>query len=85
MESDCGALFFLDRARGDAGADSDYDVAVFLNTIDDRWAELDRLARLRVRLLDETGAFLDAKPNLSAAYTERSPLMHEVREDGVEV
>jgi len=78
-------VLFGSRARGDAAADSDYDVAVFLNTMDDRWAELDRLARLRVSLLDETGAFLDAKPYLSAAYSERSPLMHEVREDGVEL
>ena len=41
--------------------------------------------RLRVDLLDETGAFLDAKPYLSAAYGERSPLMHEVRADGVDL
>ncbi|HEX4159719.1 MAG TPA: nucleotidyltransferase domain-containing protein [Rhizomicrobium sp.] len=78
-------VLFGSRARGDASADSDYDVAVFLHSMDDRWAELDRLARLRVDLLDETGAFLDAKPYLSTAYAERSPLMHEVRADGVDL
>ena len=78
-------VLFGSRARGDAGADSDYDVAVFLHSMDDRWAELDRLARLRVDLLDETGFFLDAKPYLSAAYAERSPLMHEVRADGIDL
>ena len=78
-------VLFGSRARGEAGADSNYDVAVFLHSMDDRWAELDRLARLRVDLLDETGAFLDAKPYLSAAYGERSPLMYEVRADGVDL
>lgn len=50
-------VLFGSRARGDAHEDSDYDVAIFLKTLPDRWAELDRLADLRVRFLDETGAF----------------------------
>ena len=56
-----------------------------LHSMDDRWVELDRLARLRVDMLDETGAFLDAKPYLSAAYEDRSPLMHEVRAHGIDL
>ncbi len=67
------------RARGDAREDSDYDVAIFLKSLPDRWAELDRLARLRVELLDETGAFFDVKPYPASAYRERSALMHEIR------
>ena len=55
-------VLFRSRVRGDAGADSDCDVAVFLKTLPDPWRELDRLADLRVRFLDETGAFFDAKP-----------------------
>src|SRR5690242_17564731 len=69
-------VLFGSRARGEAGPDSDYDVAVFLNTLPDRWAELDRLADLRVRFLDESGAFFDAKPYPVAAYRDSSPLMH---------
>lgn len=69
-------------ARGEARPDSDYGVAVFLGGMPDRWAELDRLADLRVRFLDETGAFLDAKPYSTAAYRDTTPLMHEIRRDG---
>jgi uncharacterized protein len=79
------AVLFGSRARGDARPDSDYDVAVFLKSLPDRWAELDRLAKLRVDFLDETDAFFDAKPYLADAYYERSPLMLEIRRDGLEL
>lgn len=78
-------VLFGSRARGEARPDSDYDVAVFFNALPDRWAELDRLADLRVRFLDETGAFFDAKPYPIAAYRDATPLMHEIRRDGLEL
>ena len=81
-------VLYGSRARGDALPDSDYDVAVFLNGmtgVSDRWAELDRVAGLRVTFLDETGAFFDAKPYPAAAYRERSPLMHEIRREGIDL
>ena len=53
-------VLFGSRARGAARLDSDYDLAVFLTALPDRWLEMDRLADLRVRFLDETGAFFDA-------------------------
>ena len=43
-------VLFGSRARGEARPDSDYDVAVFLRSLPDRWRELDRLADLRVPL-----------------------------------
>jgi uncharacterized protein len=79
------AVLFGSRARSEARADSDYDVAVFLKFLPDRWAEMDRLAKLRVDFLDETDAFFDAKPYPAEAYYERSPLMHEIRRDGREL
>ncbi len=78
-------VLYGSRARGDAEDDSDYDVAIFLRSLPDRWAELDRLADLRVRFLDETGAFFDARPYSVMAYRERSPLMHEIRREGIDL
>jgi len=78
-------VLFGSRARGQARPDSDYDVAVFLTELPDRWAELDRLADLRVRFLDETGAFFDAKPYPASAWSGASPLMHEIRREGLEL
>jgi len=75
-------VLFGSHARQEATPNSDYDIAVFLNDMPDRWVELDRLADLGVRFFDETGALFDAKPYPSAAYAEQSPLMHEVRRDG---
>jgi predicted nucleotidyltransferase len=37
-------VLFGSRARGDARPDSDYDVAVFLKGLPDRWVELHQLA-----------------------------------------
>ncbi len=73
------------RARGDERENSDYDVAVFLKSLSDRWAELDRLAILRVNFIDDTGVFFDVKPYSSKDYQERSPLMHEIREEGLDL
>lgn len=80
-------VLFGSRARGNAQANSDYDLAIFLKSLSDsgRWEELDRLAKLRVDFLDETGAFFDAKPYPAAAYFDHSPLMHEIRLEGVDV
>jgi predicted nucleotidyltransferase len=78
-------VLFGSRARGEARDDSDYDIAVFLKSLGDRWQELDRLADLRLEFLDETGAFFDAKPYPATAYSERTPLMREIRREGVDL
>ena len=78
-------ILFGSRARGDAHADSDFDVAVFLKDRPDRWKELHRLADLRVRLIDDTGVFFDMLPYSAAAYGERSPLMREIRLEGLDL
>src|SRR5215467_10778882 len=55
-------VLFGSRAWGDAHADSDYDIAVFLEDLTDRWSEFHRLADLRAEILAETTAFLEARP-----------------------
>jgi len=73
------------RARGDASEASDYDVAVFLQDLTDRWSEFHRLADLRTDILAETGAFLEARPFRAGSYRDLTPLMHEIRRDGVDL
>jgi len=78
-------VVFGSRARGDAGADSDYDVAVFLRDVVDRFAEMNRLADLSTDILDETGEFVHAMPYPAGSYNERTPLMLGVRTDGIDL
>jgi predicted nucleotidyltransferase len=78
-------ILFGSRARGDAHADSDYDIAVFLKDLADRWREFHRLADLRSEIMEETGAFLEARPFRAGSYLDRTPLMHEIRRDGVDL
>jgi uncharacterized protein len=76
------AVLFGSRARGDARPDSDYDVAVFLKDLVDRWEEVDRMADIAGDIMDETGAFVHAMPYRAETYRDRTPLMHEVRGEG---
>ncbi len=76
-------VLFGSRARGDARPDSDWDVAVFLKSLPDRWVELDRLADLCGSFIDDANVFFDAKPYPAVAYQERTPLMREIRREGL--
>jgi len=48
-------VLYGSRARGDARPDSDYDIAVFLNDLGDRWAESDRIALAASHIISEAG------------------------------
>ena len=76
---------FGSRARGDAHPESDYDVAVFVDDYADRWAESDKIADAASETLTKTGAFVHAMPYRAAQYDERSPLMHEIRREGLDL
>jgi uncharacterized protein len=78
-------VLFGSRARGDAHQDSDYDVAVFLRGLTDRWQEIDRLAAIETDILAETGAFVHSMPYRVGSYRERTPLMHEIRREGIDL
>jgi predicted nucleotidyltransferase len=78
-------VLFGSRARGDADEESDYDVAVFLNDLTDRWRELDRLADLRADFLEAADVFIDAKPFPADSYRDFTTLMREIRREGVDL
>jgi predicted nucleotidyltransferase len=78
-------VLFGSRARGDAIEDSDYDVAVFLNGFEDRWSEVDRLMPIVTDLRYTEGAFIHAMPYRAGVDGERTPLMHELRQEGVDL
>lgn len=79
-------VLYGSRARGDAHEESDYDVAVFLRDVPDHWQELDRLADLSTKIIvEEDGPFIHAMVFPAGAYNERTPLMHSVRLDGIDL
>jgi predicted nucleotidyltransferase len=78
-------VLFGSRARGEAGTDSDYDVAVFLRDMPDRAKEMNRLADISTDILYDMGEFIHAMPYRAGSYNERTPLMHEIRRDGVDL
>lgn len=78
-------VLFGSRARGDAGPDSDYDIAVFLARPDSMGTEAGRLAEIGTTILMDTGAVINALPLESSSYRERSAFMTEVRLEGLDL
>jgi predicted nucleotidyltransferase len=79
-------VLFGSHARGDAREDSDYDIAVFLRDMDDRFREMNRLADLSTDILYDTGEFIHAMPYRAGFYNDPGePLMHEMRAEGIDL
>jgi uncharacterized protein len=79
-------VLYGSRARGEATPDSDYDIAVFLQDMPSRWQEFLKLGEIETAVLDETGAVVHAMPFLAGRWQDgSSPLMYEIRKDGLDL
>lgn len=78
-------VLFGSRGRGDARPDSDYDIAVFIKDMQDRWSESDRLAPIVSDIAEDTGAFVHAMPYPAGAWNDRSPPIQELRIEGADI
>jgi len=78
-------VLYGSRARGDARPDSDYDIAVFLHDMNDVGPDLHRLTNLETTIIDETGKVVHAMSYRAGSYNERTPLMREIRREGIEL
>lgn len=78
-------VLFGSRARGDARDDSDYDIAVFLRDLEGRARDMDVLAYVSTDVLYDLGAVVHAMPYRASAYNDGSPLMWEIRHDGIDL
>jgi predicted nucleotidyltransferase len=78
-------VLYGSRARGDHRDDSDYDVAVFLDDLTNRWKEVDRIVAITTDILIDTGELINAMVFPAGAYRERTGFMHEVRLDGIDL
>jgi len=78
-------ILYGSRARGDADAHPDYDVAVFLRDMRDRWDDLRLLATIETQMFDDAGALVHAIPLRAGTWAERTTLMGAIRRDGIDL
>ena len=78
-------VLYGSRARGDARANSDYDIALFLRDPASFWVEMGPLSEIETDILFETGAVISAKPFPAGSYRAQTAFMGEIRRDGVDL
>lgn len=78
-------VLYGSRARGDAQADSDYDVAVFLKNYTNRQHERPYLSSIETEVFDHTGGLIHALSFKAESWNNRTPLMGAIRRDGIDL
>ena len=78
-------VLYGSRARGDAKPDSDYDIALFLKDLTDAWHEIDCIIEIELAIRDETDVDIHTMPFPAGRWRDRTPLMHEIRQDGLDL
>jgi uncharacterized protein len=78
-------VLYGSRARGDGQSDSDYDIALFLRDLSNGWQEVRRIVEIGHAIRDDTGADIHTLPFPAGSWRDRTPLMHEIRKDGVDL
>jgi predicted nucleotidyltransferase len=78
-------VLYGSRARGAAHQESDYDIALFLHGMSDRWRELDRLADLSRSIVEEDGPLIHAMVFPAGTYNDRTALMYAIRADAIDL
>jgi uncharacterized protein len=58
---------------------------VFLTEFEDRWQEIDRIIPAVTDILDKYEAFIHALPYRAGAHRDRTPLMGEIRREGIDL
>ena len=76
-------VLFGSRARGDADPDSDMDLVVVLEPMDDRWAEHDRMDELLWQETLESGIVISAIPLSASDFAEPETMaLMQARDEG---
>ena len=78
-------VLYGSRARSDASPESDNDVALFLKDLTESWPEVRRIVALQLAIRDDTGAEIHTLPFPAGRWRDRTPLMHEIRKDGLDL
>jgi len=79
-------VLFGSRARREDRADSDYDIAIFVRDLGNRWREFKAIAPVTLALMEEHDATVHAMLYPAGHWHHpSSPLMHEIRKDGLDL